>query len=1084
MKPLLFSVGRGCGVVAFLCLAALSLAQAGNPPPSKAEIVVGAKATWTSENTYVLNGKDADDKPYKCDYAYHETSSVNGEAHYEPEDGGWTKVSDSSTATVSGSVSAGCSNGESGSANAVKGADPEGGYITLTELDLEGGFAEVRVATPVSESTGECLVCGFMAIYAAANCWANLDTNTPPLPDKFRFPIPTNGQPFNVSFSTNWSSASGPCISTFTASFTVSYNPGDWEAVILPIPKEWMPVAGNDQNTPGITLDVQVQLRRKGEKVPTTEMTATWEVELESSQEPGLCMNHPLKNADKENDLRLVTTDAFYADDDLRGSSQESTSELAITLECYDYGAFGKLRIRAKTDSGVTLQAYVEEQPGQTYLTIPEDKDENHVADQWQEDNELASGLPADWDKSPEPKDQKEPGDGISLYEKYRGFILQDVHERLDPNQKHVFIHDPDGWVQETIRDADSGSNIEAASQCRIRFVDAESWTGSGAAGSGKRMVNFNYSKDSHATDQHALDVKFECADNPAVPASFNAVYSKLFGSNYVDDLRETFGVTWKDFTWNGVSPGGRQLVTIYPFYHNEYIRQLVEYHTRGLSAAWTRWDTLPAGPAKDQMAKDIIAAVNQYIADHPTEHSKRIWRELAATVTHELGHGISIADLAPPNSGGPKECLIRYMGVDEYPRDPNDRFEFKARQPWPSIFCDSAVATVGGVSCWHQIKVTDRQAAAAAAPASSGDEAHTSIDRGRHAGLQSVSPSGLAMPAAAIVQPSTNLPAIKLATTLLWDDPFAGDPLRVQVRMSFPQVEQAARLARLGITNDPPVPQPVVATNWQEGIELYLYRYDGSGESQPVFTNTQWTATLRPLVFDPAALGWKASARAREFLVPPSALNLEPGKYQLVMWYYGYRFVDEATMDQDHNQTFNYFDFEVTAPTNDVQQARHLQRLAFQEFVGGQYETARGYALQARQLRPDGTDVDDHQNALLLLNAGLALEDFRGTASQLQELLPAGVNPNLGDGELLGRFERYQAALLPSLRWDRGASTPPGTLLLTGLTGQRYTVQTSADLTHWTDLRTVTLEAAEVPVAFGGTPQSQASFYRVIWLP
>lgn len=1089
MKPLLLSIGRRCGVVAFLCLVALSLAQAGNPPPSKAEIVVGAKATWTSENTYVLNGKDADDKPYKCDYAYHETSSVNGQAHYEPQDGGWTKVSDSSTATVSGNVSAGCSNGESGSANAVKGADPEGGYITLTELDLEGGFAEVRVATPVSESSGDCLVCGFMAIYAAANCWANIDTNNTPLPDKFRFPIPTNGQPFSVSFSTNWSAANGPCISTFTASFTVSYNPGDWEAVILPIPKEWMPVAGNDQNTPGSTLDVQVQLRRKGEKVPTTEMTATWKVELESSKEPGLCMNHPLKDAGKENDLRLITTDDFYADNDLEGSSQDFTSELTIPLECYDYGAYGKLRVRAQTASGLNLQAYVEDSPGELYLTIPEDKDDNHVADQWQEDNELASGLPADWDKSPEPKDQKEPGDGISLYEKYRGFIFQDVHERLDPNWKHVFIHDPDGWVQETIRDADSGSNIEAASQCRIRFVDAESWTGSGAAGSGQRMVNFNYSKDSHATDQHALDVEFECADNPAVPASFNAVYSKLFGSNYVDDLRETFGVTWKDFTWNGVSPGGRQLVTIYPFYHNEYIHQLVEYHTRGLSAAWTGWDALPAGPAKDQMAKDIIAAVDKYIADHPTEHSKRIWRELAATVTHELGHGISIADLAPPNDGGPKECLIRYMGVADYPRDPNDRFEFKARQPWPSLFCDSAVGTVGGVSCWRQIKVTDRQAAAAA-PASARDEVHTSIDRGRHAGLQSVSPagpasrSGLTMPAAAIVQPSTNLPALKLATTLLWNDPFAGDPLRVQVRMSFPRVEQAARLARLGITNDPPVPQPVVATNWQEGIELYLSRYDDSGKSYPVFTNTQWAATLRPLLFNPDALGWKAAARSREFLVPPSALTLEPGKYQLVLWYYGYRFVDEATMDQDHNQTFNYFDFEVVAPTNNVQQARHLQRLAFQEFVGGQYETARGHALQARQLLPDGTDVDDHQNALLLLNAGLALEDYRGTAGQLQELLPAGGNPNLGDGELLHRFERYQAALLPSLRWDRSASAPPGALLLTGLTGQRYTVQTSTDLTRWTDLRTVTLEAAEMPVALGGGPLPQASYYRVIWLP
>lgn len=1073
-----------------LLLLALASSQAAEPPPSKVEIVLQCEATWTLENTFVYEGKDAEDKPYSCDYAYHETASVKGEARYEPEEGGgWTKATDNSTATVSGRVSASCTNGESGSANAVKGADPEGGYLTLTELDLDEGFAAVRVATPVSESSGECLVCGFMAIFAAANCWANIDTNNTPLPDEFRFKIPTNGQPFSVSHTVNWSAKNGPCISTFTASFTLSYNPGDWEAVILPIAREWMPVAGNDQYTPGSTLDVQVQLRRKGEAVPTTEMKATWEVELESSQEPGLCMNHPVKDADKENDLRLVTTDAFYADNDLRGSSLDPTSELAITLECYDYGAFGKLRIRAKTDSGVNLQAYVEDSPGELYLTIPEDQDDNHVADQWQEDNDLASGLPADWDKSPEPKNHKVPGDGISLYEKYRGFIFQEVHERLDPNWKHVFIHDPDGWVQETIRDADSGSNFEVASECRLRFVDDNSWTGSGAAGSGKRVVNFNHSKDSHATDQHAIDVKFECADNPAVPASFNAVYSKIHGSNFVDDLRSSFGMTWKDMTWNGWTPGGGMLVTIYPFYHNVYIRDMVEYHTRGASVAWTGWDALPPGPAKDQMAKDIAAATDKYIADHPTEHSRRIWRELAATLTHELGHGINIDDLNPPNDGGPKECLIRYMTYREYRRNPDDRFEFTARQPWPGIFCDSAVATTTGVSCWRQITVTDRQPAPAAA-ALFGGGVHSLSDRGVRSGTQTVvrhgasPPPGTTMPAVSIVTLSTNLPAFKLATTLLWSGPFAGDPLRVQVRMSFPRVEQAARLARLGITNDPPVPTPVVATNWQDGVALYLYRKDESGKSLLVFTNTQWAATLRPVLFDPAALGWRTSARSREYLVAPSALKLEPGKYQVTMWYHGYGLVDEATMEQDHNQTLNYFDFEVVAPTNDVQQARHLQRLAYQEFVSGQYAAARGHALQARQLQPAGTELDDQQNALLLLNAGLALEDYHGTASNLQEIFPVGGNPNLEDGELRERFEQYRSLFLPSLRWERAAAAPPGTLLLTGLAGQRYTVQTSADLTHWADLQTVTSQGGEVAIPLSVTPNPPAAYYRVLWLP
>src|SRR5205814_5207920 len=35
-------------------------------------------------------------------------------------------------------------------------------------------------------------------------------------------------------------------------------------------------------------------------------------------------------------------------------------------------------------------------------------------------------------------------GDGLTLFEKYRGFVINGKYERLDPNKKHVFVIDND----------------------------------------------------------------------------------------------------------------------------------------------------------------------------------------------------------------------------------------------------------------------------------------------------------------------------------------------------------------------------------------------------------------------------------------------------------------------------------------------------------------------------------------------------------------------------------------------------------------------------------------------------------------
>ena len=64
-------------------------------------------------------------------------------------------------------------------------------------------------------------------------------------------------------------------------------------------------------------------------------------------------------------------------------------------------------------------------------------KNNDRVADGWEkEKNVYGKNLPADWDGAEEPKGQKAAGDGISLYEKYRGFEFEGIPRAAGPEPK------------------------------------------------------------------------------------------------------------------------------------------------------------------------------------------------------------------------------------------------------------------------------------------------------------------------------------------------------------------------------------------------------------------------------------------------------------------------------------------------------------------------------------------------------------------------------------------------------------------------------------------------------------------------
>ena len=214
------------------------------------------------------------------------------------------------------------------------------------------------------------------------------------------FTVPTNvvAWSFNKSHSGNYSlpdggGASGEGSATVTA--TVSFEPVNqpkWEAVIsfLPGPvfpnyETWLPVGGADEDHLGTNLLAMVKIQSAAGSSNTVPR-ASFTISLEDvSSEPGVCMNSPAQDQAKTTkDLKLgEAANMKIAEDGQSATSLADATSAGINIECYDYGAYGKLKVTARTEDGQTLVGYLDGHPDQTLVPIPKDDNENHIADAW-----------------------------------------------------------------------------------------------------------------------------------------------------------------------------------------------------------------------------------------------------------------------------------------------------------------------------------------------------------------------------------------------------------------------------------------------------------------------------------------------------------------------------------------------------------------------------------------------------------------------------------------------------------------------------------------------------------------------------
>ncbi|MHB0939467.1 MAG: hypothetical protein ACYC6A_23990 [Armatimonadota bacterium] len=152
------------------------------------------------------------------------------------------------------------------------------------------------------------------------------------------------------------------------------------------------------------------------------------------SEEPGECLNS--KDDSTEPDLRFAESPGITIDEDGKHAytEKEDLQEATINIESRDYGAYGELTAECKEEE---IKAK-DKATGEELLRLPRDKDKNHVADAWEE-QEGVKGKAAEWDGE-ESTANGSNGDGLTLYEEYRGLMVKGAHTRLSGKKKDLVI--------------------------------------------------------------------------------------------------------------------------------------------------------------------------------------------------------------------------------------------------------------------------------------------------------------------------------------------------------------------------------------------------------------------------------------------------------------------------------------------------------------------------------------------------------------------------------------------------------------------------------------------------------------------
>lgn len=280
--------------------------------------------------------------------------------------------------------------------------------------------------------------------------------------------------------------------------------PADVELQVIPDQyTTWRPggelgarVVEEGRPIPGSAFKVRLDLVDPRTGGPARIGVARIEAELKDvSAQPGVCINapqDPISPADP--DLKISPRYLWEpSDSGAKGALRPGRMPARLEIDCFDYGAWGELEVRAILVDGREVKGRLFGQRGAETVRIPKRTGNSKIADGWKETWQV-TGSADNADDENEPVGDGTGGDGLTLYEEYRGFSALGRWWHGFPRTKELFVCsfvDPRLAGVGRLR-LDRASGLESH-----RLLPAEI--------SADRVVNFNGRSGPHAGLQRAI---------------------------------------------------------------------------------------------------------------------------------------------------------------------------------------------------------------------------------------------------------------------------------------------------------------------------------------------------------------------------------------------------------------------------------------------------------------------------------------------------------------------------------------------------------------------------------------------------
>jgi hypothetical protein len=267
----------------------------------------------------------------------------------------------------------------------------------------------------------------------------------------------------------------------------------------------WIPEGNREAARPGNTLKIRAELKKRDDS-PAEVKAHRIKFELvEASDEPGTAMNWPAGatarggggdikdlrfDVDRNSGLQVLNARGLEI-----ATPHGEHDRAEAVVSSYDYGSFGTLKVTAEHPYGVIVGKLVYNNK-EAILLPKRANDETQIAEAWKQQNGVAE-LGDDTDHDELPRGDGYYGDGLTLYQEYRGFFEKGEHFRSDPKRKDLFVQDEigDGRTRRGIR------LFEQVSELKVHYDLKSDELGT------DRVINVNH-KTAHAENQHGLRVE------------------------------------------------------------------------------------------------------------------------------------------------------------------------------------------------------------------------------------------------------------------------------------------------------------------------------------------------------------------------------------------------------------------------------------------------------------------------------------------------------------------------------------------------------------------------------------------------